>query len=173
VTLMRFDPFRQLDRFAEHSRSTEARAAHSMPMEALRRGDQFLIFFDLPGVVADDVDITIERHVATVRAMRAPAYQEGDEVIIDERAYGEFSRQLLLADSLDVDKMTADMRDGVLTMTIPVSEASKPRRIPLGSRGTATSTEAGSTGDTSTADTSAGTTATADTAAAGDRSSTV
>jgi HSP20 family protein len=70
-----------------------------------------------------------------VRVHREPARQEGDEVIISERVYGDFTRQLFLGDNLDVDRMTADTQDGVLTLTIPVSEKSKPRRIPLGSTG--------------------------------------
>jgi HSP20 family protein len=136
MTLMRFDPFRELDRLAEQTLQVGTRALRSMPMEALRRGDQFLVFLDLPGVVADDVDLTVERNVVSVRARRLPARQEGDEVIIDERPYGEFSRQLFLGENLDPGGMSADMRDGVLQLTIPVSEESKPRRVPLGSTST-------------------------------------
>jgi HSP20 family protein len=54
-------------------------------------------------------------------------------VIIDERSYGEYSRQLFLGDNLDPGGLSADLRDGVLRLTIPVSAASKPRQIPLGS----------------------------------------
>ena len=133
MTLMRFDPFRELDRVAERSLSGAARALYSMPMEAFRRGDQFLVLMDLPGVSRDDIDLTVERNVVSVRVRRAPVHQEGDEVVIDERPYGEFARQLFLGDNLDPDGMTADTRDGVLTLTIPVSAASKPRRVELGS----------------------------------------
>ncbi|WP_410479337.1 Hsp20/alpha crystallin family protein [Pseudonocardia sp. H11422] len=142
MTLMRFDPFRELDRLAEQAFSVGTRAVRSMPMEALRRGDQFLVFLDLPGVSPDDVDVTVERNVVTIRARRYPQRQEGDEVIVDERPYGEFMRQLFLGENLDPSGLSADMDNGVLTMTIPVSETSKPRRIQLGSQGTATSTEA-------------------------------
>ena len=65
-------------------------------MMALRRGDTFIVDLDLPGVVEDDVELTVERNVVTIRGRRAPARQEGDEVIIDERPYGEFTRQLFL-----------------------------------------------------------------------------
>ena len=135
MTLLRFDPFRELDRLAEQTFSAGTRAVRSMPMEALRRGDEFKVYIDMPGVVPDDIDLTVERNVVSVRARRAPAHQEGDEVIIDERPYGEFSRQLFLGDNLDPDRMTADTHDGVLELTIPVSEASKPRRVALGSGG--------------------------------------
>jgi HSP20 family protein len=131
MTLMRFDPFRELDRMAEQAFS--GRAARSMPMEALRRGEEFLVFLDLPGVQRDDVDVTVERNVVSIRARRASQRQEGDEVIIDERPYGEFTRQLFLGDNLDPGGLTADLDNGVLIMRIPVSEASKPRRVALSS----------------------------------------
>jgi len=127
------DPFRELDRLAEQTLSAGTRAMRTLPMEALRRGDQLLVFLDVPGVPRDDIDLTVERNVVSVRVRRVAARQEGDEVIIDERPYGEFTRQLFLGDNLDPDRMTADLRDGVLNLTIPVSERSKPRRIPLGS----------------------------------------
>jgi HSP20 family protein len=138
VTLMRFDPFRELDRLAEQTFSAGARALRSMPMEALRRGDMFIVHLDLPGVRRDEIDLTVERNVVNVRARRTPDRQDGDEVLIDERPYGEFARQLFLGDNLDSERMTADTQDGVLTITIPVSEKSKPRRIPLGSADAAT-----------------------------------
>jgi HSP20 family protein len=133
VTLMRFDPFRELDRLAEQTMSVGARALQSMPMEALRRGDEFIVHLDVPGVGLDDIDLTVERNVVSIRVRRLPARQEGDEVLIDERPHGEFARQLFLGDNLDADRLTADARDGVLTLTIPVSEASKTRRVVLGS----------------------------------------
>ena len=133
MTLMRSDPFRDFERIVEQNFPGGGRAPRSMPITALRRGDTFLVELDLPGVHPDDVDLTVERNVVTVRARRTPTNQDGDEVIIDERPYGEFSRQLFLGDNLDAGALSADLRDGVLTLTIPVSEESKPRRIPLGS----------------------------------------
>jgi HSP20 family protein len=104
-----------------------------MPLTATRRGDTFLVDLDVPGVRRDDVDLTVERNVVTVRATRSPEREEGDEVIIDERPYGQFERQLFLGDNLDPSRLSADMQNGTLRLTIPVSEESKPRRIPLGS----------------------------------------
>jgi HSP20 family protein len=100
-------------------------------MSAVRRGDEVVAYFDLPGVSPEDVDITVERNIVTIRAQRSPARQEGDEVIVDERPYGIFTRQVFLGDSLDLDKMTADYARGELRLTIPVSEKAKPRRIEL------------------------------------------
>jgi HSP20 family protein len=133
MTLMRFDPFRELDRIMEQNLASGARLSRSMPMSARRRGDTFLVELDMPGVNMDDVELTVERNVVTVRARRSADREDGDEVVIDERPYGEYSRQLLLGDNLDPDGLRADLREGVLHLTIPVSEASKPRQIPLGS----------------------------------------
>ncbi|RPF28546.1 Hsp20/alpha crystallin family protein [Georgenia muralis] len=133
MTLMRFDPFRELDRWTEQALAG-SRNLRTMPMEALRRGHRFLVALDLPGVTQDDIDVTVERNVLTVRARRAPLAQEGDDVIVDERPHGEFSRQLFLGENLDATKLTADLTDGVLNLEIPVSEASKPRKISLSDR---------------------------------------
>ena len=141
MTLMRFDPFREFDRILEQSFPSGARLPRSMPMTARRRGDQFLVELDVPGVSMDDVELTVERNVVTIRARRSGDRQDGDEVIVDERPYGEYSRQLFLGDNLDPDGLTADLHDGVLQLSIPVSEASKPRQIPLGSSSESTSSE--------------------------------
>jgi HSP20 family protein len=130
---MRFDPFREFDRIVEQNFPLAGRGPRSMPMTALRRGDEFLVELDLPGVQREDVELTVERNVLTIRARRPSTRQDGDEVIIDERGYGDYSRQLFLGDNLDPNGMTADLRDGVLRLRIPVSEASKPRQISLAS----------------------------------------
>jgi HSP20 family protein len=130
MALMRFDPFRELDRLADQAL---ARTMRTMPMEAFRRGDQFIVALDLPGVPPSDVDVTVERNVVEISARRRPLRQEGDELIVDERPTGEFRRQLFLGDNLDPNKLSAAFDLGVLTLTIPVSEASKPRKVEIGS----------------------------------------
>jgi HSP20 family protein len=159
MTLMRFDPFRELDRLAEQALAVGARATRSMPMEALRRGEEFLVFLDLPGVQRDDVDVTVERNVVSIRARRVPQRQEDDEVIVDERPYGEFARQLFLGENLDPSGLTADMDNGVLIMRIPVSEASKPRRVSLGSSETSQENAGSMEGDRTSTSTSKSTSA--------------
>jgi len=100
-TLMRFDPVRDFDRLMDQNLGGGTRTPRTMPLTATRRGDTFLVDLDVPGVRRDDVDLTVERNVVTVRATRSPERQEGDEVIIDERPYGQFERQLFLGDNLD------------------------------------------------------------------------
>jgi HSP20 family protein len=101
VTLMRFDPFRDLDRLMEQNLAGGTRTPRTMPLTAARHGDMFLVDLDVPGVRRDEVDLTVERNVVTVRATRSPGRSEGDDVIIDERPYGQFERRLFLGDNLD------------------------------------------------------------------------
>lgn len=130
MAVMRFDPFRDFDRLTEQFFGG-TRGMRSIPMEAYRQGDQFFIHLDLPGVKPGDVDLTLERNVISIRAERRSPRQEGDEVLIDERPQGTFTRQLFLGDNLDAEKLNASYDMGVLTITIPVAEKAKPRRVQI------------------------------------------
>jgi HSP20 family protein len=131
MALMRFDPFRELDRLADQALAGARSTARALPMEALRRGDQFIVALDAPGMQRGDIDVTVERNVVEITGRRRPIRQEGDELIVDERPQGEFRRQLFLGDNLDPNKMTAVCDLGVLTLTIPVSQESKPRKVEI------------------------------------------
>jgi len=102
-----------------------------MTMDAYRDGDNFYVHFDLPGIKADSIDLTVEKNVLTVRAERVPVAPDSAEMIVSERPSGTFSRQVFLGESLDADKIAADYTAGVLTLTIPVREAAKPRSIQI------------------------------------------
>ena len=128
--LMRTDPFRELDRFAQQVLGTAARPA-VMPMDAWREGEEFVVEFDLPGIDADSLDIDIERNVVTVRAER-PAVDPDREMLATERPRGVFSRQLVLGENLDTDRIEASYSEGVLRLRIPVAEKAKPRKITVG-----------------------------------------
>jgi HSP20 family protein len=131
MTLMRFDPFRELDRLGE--RMLGGPAMRAMPTEAYRRGDSFYVLIDVPGVDPSELQVTVERNVVSAQASRRSPRQEGDELLVDERPHGEFSRQFFLGDNLNASKLAADLDRGVLTLTIPVAEKSKPRRVEIGS----------------------------------------
>jgi HSP20 family protein len=126
--LMRTDPFRELDRLTQQVLGTSARPA-AMPMDAYRHGGSFYICLDLPGMDVGSIDLTVEQNVLTVRAERAPVPADGAQMIVAERPYGTFTRQVFLGETLDADKIGADYAAGVLTLTIPVHEAAKPRSI--------------------------------------------
>src|SRR6478609_7370444 len=120
--LMRTDPFRELDRLAQQALGTAARPA-AMPIDAFRRGDEFIVELDLPGVDPESIDLTVERNVLTVHAQRRRAADGGDvELLVGERPHGTFSRQLFLGDTLDTANIAADYTDGVLTLKLPVAE---------------------------------------------------
>jgi len=126
---MRTDPFRELDRLTQQVFGTAARPT-LMPMDAWRDGDSFVLEFDLPGVEPQSIDLDVERNVLTVRADR-PMRETTSELLAAERPRGVFSRQLILGDNLDLERITASYRDGVLHLTIPVAERAKPRKISI------------------------------------------
>jgi HSP20 family protein len=130
---MRTDPFRELDRLTQQVLGTAARPA-AMPMDAYRHGDNFYICLDLPGISAETIDLTVEQNVLTVRAERVPVQADGAELIVAERPYGTFTRQVFLGETLDAEHINADYTAGVLTLTIPVREKAKPRNIQVTSQ---------------------------------------
>jgi HSP20 family protein len=128
--LMRTDPFREFDRIANQVFGTPARPA-PMPIDAFRSGDNFVVELDLPGVSAESIDLTVERNVLTVHGKRERQTAEAAEMIVSERTFGTFSRQLFLGDALDADRVTASYVDGVLRLEIPVAEQAKPRKVEI------------------------------------------
>ena len=125
------DPFRDLDRLTGqllgNGLGTTNRPA-VMPMDAWREGDRFIIEFDLPGVSPESVDIDVERNVLTVRAERVAG--NGDwQRLASERTHGQFSRQLVLGDNLDLERIEACYDNGVLRLVVPVAEKAKSRKI--------------------------------------------
>ena len=127
------DPFRDFDRITQQlwgpAWGTTNRPA-VMPMDAWREGDRFVIEFDLPGVNPESIDLDVERNVLTVKAERVPRNGDGER-LATERVTGAFSRQLVLGDNLDLERIEAGYADGVLRLRIPVAERAKPRKIAI------------------------------------------
>ncbi|WP_328460279.1 Hsp20/alpha crystallin family protein [Streptomyces sp. NBC_00448] len=133
--LLRTDPFRELDRLTEQflRPGTWSRPT-AMPMDAYRDGDEYVVVLDLPGVPREAIDIDVERNVLVVKAERRPtAHGDGVRMDLSERPLGAFSRQIMLSDVLDTDRIQADYEDGVLTVRIPIAERAKPRKVVVGS----------------------------------------
>jgi HSP20 family protein len=130
--LMRTDPFRELDRLSQQVFGTPGTSARPtvMPMDAWRAGDEFIVEFDLPGIDPASVDVDVERNVLTVTAER-PALAGDHELVAAERPRGVFSRQLILGDNLDTERVQASYQAGVLNLRIPVAENAKPRKIEI------------------------------------------
>ncbi|WP_309992536.1 Hsp20/alpha crystallin family protein [Arthrobacter pascens] len=132
--LIRTDPFRELDRLTQQVFGTAARPA-AMPMDAWQEDGEFVVAFDLPGVLPEKVDLNVERNVLTVRAERQDPTQPNVELVVAERPRGVFSRQLILGDTLDTETIKASYDSGVLTLRIPVAEQAKPRKIEIERKG--------------------------------------
>ena len=139
--LMRFDPFRDVERWA-HQLSGGTRQS-LMSMDAYRQGDHWVAAFDLPGVDPGSIDVTVENNVLTVKAERSWQPQEGEQIVVSERPQGTFTRQLYLGEGLDADHISASYEAGVLTVSLPVAEQAKPRKVAITTGGGQQALEAG------------------------------
>jgi HSP20 family protein len=136
MMLTAYDPFsatsaalRALDQLTGRGGTTTARALAGMPMDAYRVGDNFVAHFDLPGVDPGSIDLSVEGTTLTISAERSVPQLENAEWAVAERPFGSYTRQLVLGRSLDTDRLEASYHDGVLTVSIPVAEKAKARRI--------------------------------------------
>jgi HSP20 family protein len=147
--LTAYDPFggasaamRALDQLVGRGGSSgTARALSGMPMDAYRVGDNFVAHFDLPGVDPGSIDLSVEGNTLTVSAERSVPQLENAEWAIAERPFGSYTRQLVLGRSLDTDRLEAHYHDGVLTVSIPVAEKARARKITVTRADTPTAVE--------------------------------
>ena len=128
-----FDPFRDLDRMLASTLRTPASTA--MPMDLYRSGDRFVAQIDLPGVDPASIDVDVEDRTLTIRAERRDHAEGEVQWLSHERPSGTFARQLTLGYGVASSRIEADYSDGVLTLTIPVAEEAKPRKISVSHAG--------------------------------------
>ena len=121
--------FRMLDQLTGRGTSMSGSPLTGMPMDAYKVGDNFVAHFDLPGVDPGSIDVSVEGNQLTVSAERSVPHLENAEWTIAERPYGRYTRQLVLGRSLDTDRLEASYHDGVLTISIPVAEKARARKI--------------------------------------------
>ena len=140
--ILRFDPFRDLDRLTQPLSQEPLGRPSIMPMDAYRDGDQFVVHLDIPGIEPSSLDVTVDRRVLSVTAQRYWQPAQTERVIAAERPSGSFQRQIQLGDGLDTEQVRARYDKGVLTVTIPIAEVAKPRKIPISSAGDAKAIEA-------------------------------
>lgn len=125
-----YDVVRDFDRLT--ARVFDSATRHSgARLDAYREGDSFVIDIDLPGVDPAGIDVTVDRKVLTVRAERKRAERDGVSYVAAERPMGTISRQVFLSDTLDTDRLEAKYDNGVLNLTIPVTEKAKPRKFEI------------------------------------------
>jgi len=133
VLLTSFDPFVEFDRLARRTfgagRWTAVRPA--MPMDVIRGKDDVQLRFDLPGVDAESIDVTVDRGVLSVSAKRTEKTGDDEKLITRERVTGSFTRRLYLGDALDSDNVEAAFADGVLTVRLPLLAAAQPRKVEI------------------------------------------
>lgn len=131
--LMRFDPFADFDRLTRQVWGSRPSSSYYMPADAYRMGDRFFIHVDLPGVDPDSIDVEIEKNSLTISAERRWDREGEDmQILLNERPEGSFSRQFFLGEGLDTDNIEAGYDHGVLTVSIPIAEAAKARKIEIG-----------------------------------------
>lgn len=138
----RWDPFEEMDRLFGALTMGSRTSVPGMPMDLFREGDHFVLAVDLPGVDPGTIDVSVEDRTLTVRGERTPRSSQG-RWLLRERPTGTFARQVTLGRGLALDRIAASYADGVLTLTIPVSEEAKPRRIEVSHAPATTQIEAG------------------------------
>jgi HSP20 family protein len=137
MLLTSIDPFvqefeRQFDRLTRRSLTWgEGSANGVMPMDGVRRKDDVLLRFDLPGIDPDSIEVTVDRGVLSVSARREEERAEDERVFVRERVMGTFTRRVYLSEHLDSDHIDAGYHNGVLQIRIPVLDKAKPRKVEI------------------------------------------
>ncbi len=97
--------------------------------DIVEAGEGLKISLELPGLKPEDVKISLENFVLTVKGEKKQQVEEKGTVYRYERSYGSFERAFTLPNTVDADKVSASFENGVLTVSIPKSEKAKPREI--------------------------------------------
>jgi HSP20 family protein len=100
-------------------------------IDVLEDADEILVIADLPGATRENVDVNFEDGRLQIHGRVEPRQAPEAAYMIQEYGVGDFERELLVGDIIDADKLAATMQNGVLTIHLPKSEKSKPRRIPV------------------------------------------
>lgn len=144
--MLRFDPFRDLDRLTEQvlgAQAGSARAPRFMPMDLYRCGDHYALQADLPGIDPGSIDLSVDGGNLSIRAERTARPDESVQWLASERFSGRYLRQLSLGDDVDPSRIEATYHNGVLTVTLPVAERAKPRHIEVSASDDRTVLESG------------------------------
>ena len=137
ATIQRWDPFREMlgihdaiGRPWRRSALPTRASSWVLPVDVREDENAIEISASLPGVAKDDIEISVEHGVLTIQAKSGDTDEAtGDGYVLRERRAGSFYRALRLSDRVDAAAATSSYADGVLTVTVPKLEASKPKRI--------------------------------------------
>jgi HSP20 family protein len=132
--VLRFDPFSDLDAVTRALLTGEIgsnRTPRFMPMDLCRIDDHYVVTADLPGVDPGSVDVDVDNGTLTISAQRTSSSGDARQWLSNERFFGKYRRQLSLGDGIDTSGISATYENGVLTVTIPVAERAKPRKIDI------------------------------------------
>ena len=104
-----------------------------LQLDVSETDDAYIVKAAVPGITPDDLDITLTNNVLTIKGeIEATEEQEGEVYHMRELRYGSFSRSLTLPEQVNADGVEANVENGILTVFVPKSEESKPKRIPVG-----------------------------------------
>ncbi|MDP9166617.1 MAG: Hsp20/alpha crystallin family protein [Actinomycetota bacterium] len=140
--MLRFDPFSDLDALTRglltgHAGTT--RTPRFMPMDLCKVDDHYLLTADLPGVDPGSVDIDVDGGTLTISAHRTARGEDSVQWLANERFFGTYRRQLSLGEGVDPSAISATYENGVLSVTIPLAERAKPRKVQIEHGGSQTS----------------------------------
>jgi HSP20 family protein len=102
------------------------------PLNVFRKGDDFTLVAELPGVASSDLDIQVKGRTVRLSGSKSVIYPEKASVHRRERLQGRFDRSITLPIEVDQENATAQFRDGILAITLPRAERDKPRSIRIG-----------------------------------------
>ena len=143
MVLRHWDPFQDFRRMRENRdrlwrgvypapAGSQEREAWAIPLDVVQEGDKILVQASMPGVNPEDIDVSVEENVLTIKGKTRgeQVRQEGD-YLIKERRTGSFRRSLRLPDTADADKADSRYEQGVLTVSFPRLESKKVRQLPV------------------------------------------
>lgn len=126
--LLSWDPLSRWGRGFPHGEL----ASFAPAFDLTERADAFVLEADLPGVREEELDVSVTGNRLTVAGRReSERRDEGDQRFVVERSYGAFTRSFALPEGCDADQISAELREGVLTVVIPKTAPQPTRRISL------------------------------------------
>ncbi|HXZ17386.1 MAG TPA: Hsp20/alpha crystallin family protein [Roseiarcus sp.] len=102
------------------------------PMNVFRKGDDFIIITEIPGVKKSDLDVQVKGRTLRLSGRKSVAFPEKAAVHRRERLAGSFDRAVTLPVEIDPDGVKAEYRDGILALFLPRAESEKPKTIRIG-----------------------------------------